>query len=73
MAQKFTLDDLIQNTQDIIEELKHSVPINDFYTVCMPIKELLEKGEVENLLSFWTAINDHLVTYKSLLKDSTIN
>ena len=64
MTEKFTLDYLVTKTQELIDDHKYSVS---------RVKQPAKKRAEENALSFWTAINDHLVTYKSLLKDSTIS
>ncbi len=63
MTKKFTLDELITKTQELIDDHKYSVS---------KVKQPAKKRAVESALSFWTATNDHLVTYRSLLKDSTI-
>ena len=64
MPEKFTLDELVTRTREILEDTKFNLKNT---------RHPARKRHAQNAVEFWTAINDHLVTYRALLKDSTIS
>jgi hypothetical protein len=64
MKINFTLDELVSKTQEVLEDTKYNLKNT---------RHPAKKRSEETAVAFWTAIHDHLVTYRSLLKDSTIS
>ena len=63
MTEEYTLDELVSKTKEIMEDTKFNLKNT---------RHPAKKRHAQSAIIFWTAIHDHLVTYKSLLKDSTI-
>ena len=64
MSEKYTLDELVTKTTEIIEEEQYKIKAT---------KSPQKKRTHQYYMNFWKAINHHLSTYQSLLKDSTIS
>jgi len=64
MAEKFTLDELVAKTQQILDDTKYNLKNT---------RHPAKKRSIENAFAFWTAIHYHLDIYRSLLKDSTLS
>lgn len=64
MPDKYTIDELIEKSSEILEDAKYHLS---------KTKVPQKRRTIQHAIAFWNAMNEHLNIYRSLLKDSTID